>query len=135
MTDSGVALVSDQDGLSASIEARLAQEVADLRMSRGRHVQNLVAIYEDAGGEFDKLVAASVLQQLLGESQALLRLSQFFLESYQLRLMREQRVLSLEDLFVELRHRSSPRVEVPDTDSGFGDVFGSAQSADGGADV
>lgn len=133
MANSAGSFLAHQNRLSPGIEARLAQEVKGAR--EGLPIANLVAIYEDASGEFDKLVAASVLQHFLGESQTLFGFSKFFLESYQLRLMREQRILSLEDLFVELRNGGRQSVEVPNADGSLGNVLGSVQRDDGGADV
>lgn len=133
MTNSAGGLLAHQNRLSPDIEARLAQEVMGTRHSLP--ISALTAIYEDASGEFDKLVAASVLQHFLSESQTLFGFSQFFLESYQLRLMREQRILSLEDLVIELRNGGRQRVEVPNADGSLGNVFGSVQRDDGGADV
>lgn len=133
MVNSASGFPAHQNHLSPGIEARLAQEVMGARHSLP--ISAITAIYEDAGGEFDKVVAASLLHHFLGESQTLFGFTQFFLESYQLRLVREQRILSLEDLVVELRNGGRPRVEVPDADGSPGKVFGSVQRADGGADV
>lgn len=132
MTNSAGSLLAHQDSLSADIETRLAEQVVNARLSIP--IDELVSIYEDASGEFEKLVAASVVYHFLGEMKALHGLTQFFLESYQLRLVREQRVLGLEDLIVELRNRCGQGVEVPDSDRALADVLGSAQRADGGAD-
>ena len=129
MADSARGLFADQESLSPDIEARLTEVVVGLRT--GIPFDELISIYEDANGELDKLVAASVLDCFLGEAQALYGLSQFFLKSYQLRLVRKQRILSLEDLLVELRNGRGQGVEVPDFGGSLGDVLGGAQRANG----
>lgn len=129
MTDADAAFRPLKDALSTSVEARLAEHVGAFR--RGIDLDALASIYEDASGEFEKKIAASVLDHFLGETKTLFGIHQILLESYQLRLVREQGVLSLENLLVQLRDHHSKLVEVSQPHSGFSDFSGGADGAAG----
>lgn len=128
MTDPKSRLPSVEDCLCPVVEARLAKIVEMIRNTGTGAWRRLQAIDENSLGEFDQLVIASFRNHLLGNAEFLLGLKQLLLHSQQLRLMREQRILGLEDLVVELRNRTGHSVEVSNGNAGPAYFSGNSES-------
>ena len=122
-----------QHRLDPLLEARLTNVVHRLRAAWLADVAKLWGdihpIYEDAVGDFDQRVSLTLRDGFFYFSQFLAGFEVLVLEIQQHRVMREQTLLSLEKLLIDLRNSNGNLVEISKIYHSLGELPGTSHGS------
>lgn len=130
--------VEPQNHFSPEIKARLAQIVDRLVVdgfgALAFGLDSIEAVNQLAATDLEQRVTASFCQSLFGLAKIINHLGHLMLQLEQVGVMSEQRILSLEQLAIDLGNLADHLIPVAQLDSGIANIFCCTQSTDGGAD-
>lgn len=127
-----------EDGFDSFVEARLTEIVHRLRGSwiggPAGLWGDIHAIHNDVRGQLEKRVTATLREGFLQFSQLLCGFEVLLLKLHELRVVREQSVLGLEQLLVDLSDSSGRLIEIAERQSRLTNLLRGLERADGDAD-
>ena len=133
-TDRTIEAVLLQHAFDPLVHARLAdvvERLAPIRTLVAEVYGNIASKNKSSIRNLEQRVTTPVCQLLLQLSQAICQIEIVLLEGMQLGVVREQTVLCLEQLVVDLAHNRSHLTEVPKAQSSFANLSGCSDGCSG----